>query len=111
MNINDFMRVIKSASLFCKPGINDVKLAVLGEKKSIIVASLNSSVGENVVNVEAEVSGEDNEAVFNFRYLLDGLNNLDVAEVNLELISGNAPGVLKPAGDATYLYVVMPIRQ
>ena len=111
VNINDFMRVIKSASLFCKPGINDVKLAVLGEKKSIIVASLNSSVGENVVNVEAEVSGEDNEAVFNFRYLLDGLNNLDVAEVNLELISGNAPGVLKPAGDATYLYVVMPIRQ
>jgi len=111
VNVNDFMRVIKSASLFCKPGINDVKLAISGDKKSVIVASLNSSVGENVVNVEAEITGEDNEAVFNFRYLLDGLNNLDTADVSLELISGNAPGVLKSAGDNSYLYVIMPIRQ
>lgn len=109
--VNDFIKVIKSASLFCKPGINDVKVAVSKDKKSVVVASLNSSVGENVVNVDAEISGEDNEAVFNFRYLLDGLNNLDSGEASLELISGNAPGLIKPAGDDSYQYIVMPIRQ
>lgn len=111
VNTNEFIKIIRSASLFCKPGINDVKVTVNCAHKNVVVASLNSSVGENVVTLPAEGTGEDNEAVFNFRYLLDGLNNLEAGEVNLELISPSSPGVFKPVGDDSYLYVIMPIRQ
>ena len=76
-----------------------------------MVTAINSAIGENLVKVEAEVSGEDNEAVFNYRYLLDGLNNLDKDEASLEIISNSAPGVIRPSGDKNYLYIIMPIRQ
>src|SRR3989339_815434 len=76
----------------------------------LMISSLNSAVGENLINLELECSGEDNEVVFNYRYLLDGLNNLGSDEAKLEIISGNAPGLIKPVGDDSYLYIIMPIR-
>ncbi len=107
----ELTRVIKSASLFCKPGINDVKLKFDLTKGELVVSSLNSAVGENVATVEVEGSGDNNEAVFNYRYLLDGLNNLDSPEVSVELVSDSAPGILRPVKDGDYLYIIMPIRQ
>src|SRR3989338_3516902 len=111
VKVNEFLKVIKSASLFCKPGINDVKISFLKDKNEIVVTAVNSAVGENLVNLEAECSGQDNEVVFNYRYLLDGLNNLDKDEVQVEIISNSAPGVIRPVGDKNYLYIIMPIRQ
>ncbi|MDP2586256.1 MAG: DNA polymerase III subunit beta [Candidatus Komeilibacteria bacterium] len=107
----EFIRVIKSASLFCKPGINDVKLNFDLTKGTLVVSSLNSAVGENVATVEVDGTGDNNEAVFNYRYLLDGLNNLDSAEVSVELVSESAPGILRPVNGGDYLYIIMPIRQ
>jgi DNA polymerase-3 subunit beta len=59
----ELARVVKSASLFCKPGINDVKLSFNPEKSEITVSSVNSAVGENKVVVAAETTGENNEVV------------------------------------------------
>ena len=103
--------MVKSVSLFCKPGINDVKLDFKAEKGELVVSAVNSAIGENLVTVEAAITGDDNEAVFNYRYLLDGLNNLGSEEIKIELISNTAPGLIKPVGDDDYLYIVMPIRQ
>ena len=111
VKVAELVKVVKSASLFCKPGINDVKLSFMADKNQVMISSLNSAVGENLINLELECSGEDNEVVFNYRYLLDGLNNLGSDEAKLEIISGNAPGLIKPVGDDSYLYIIMPIRQ
>ncbi len=111
VNVGDFLKVIKSVSLFCKPGINDIKLAFVKDKNEIVVTAINSAIGENMVKVEADCTGEDNEAVFNYRYLIDGLNNLNKDEATIEIISNSAPGVIKPIGDDNYLYIIMPIRQ
>jgi len=108
---SEFLRVVKSASLFCKPGINDVKLTFLPASSEVVVSSINSAIGENLAKVEAKISGEDNEVVFNYRYLLDGLNNINADEVSLEIVSESAPGLLKKASDDSYLYIIMPIRQ
>ncbi|MFA6304645.1 MAG: DNA polymerase III subunit beta [Patescibacteria group bacterium] len=108
---HELIRVIKSASLFCKPGINDVKLSFILSKNELVVSSINSSVGENIAKVDVEITGTDNEAIFNYRYLLDGLNNLPSDEVMIELVSNSAPGILKPVKDGDYLYIIMPIRQ
>jgi DNA polymerase III sliding clamp (beta) subunit (PCNA family) len=50
--------------------------------------------------------------VVNYRYVLDGLQNLDSDQVEINIIDGTNPCVLKPTNkDANYLYIVMPIRQ
>jgi len=107
----ELVRVIKSAALFCKPGINDVNLKFFPDKSEIVVSSINSSVGENIASQQSEISGDANEVVFNYRYLLDGLNNLPDNEVILEIVSDSAPGILRPEKGDDYLYIIMPIRQ
>jgi DNA polymerase III sliding clamp (beta) subunit (PCNA family) len=47
----------------------------------------------------------------NFRYLIDGLNNVFGDKVKLAVVSNNTPCVLTADKKDDYLYVVMPIRQ
>jgi DNA polymerase-3 subunit beta len=57
------------------------------------------------------VNGEDNGIVINYRYLLDGLNNIEGDNVKLEIIDSNTPCVIRPEEEKNYLYIIMPIKQ
>jgi len=105
------LKTIKTTSLFSKTGIFDINLEFLPEKKSLVISSTNNQLGESVAEIEVDFHGDKNQSVINYRYLLDGLNNLDSEKVSLELIDGNVPLVIKPAEDTSYLYIVMPIKQ
>lgn len=106
-----FVKLVKTASLFCRAGINDVTVKLLENPKEIEVFSANSQLGENVSRAAAEIEGQANDIVFNFRYLLDGLANIDKDEVELKLIDANSPGVLRAKGGSDYTYIIMPIKQ
>jgi len=59
--------------------------------------------------------------VINFRYLLDGLQNIDSTDVIFEMIDPANPCILRPAESLNekkeaiaaqdYLYIIMPIKQ
>ena len=57
-----------------------------------------------------QIKGKEMEVSFNHRFLIEGLLNMKSAEVIFELNGEGGPAVLKPKGDASYLYVVMPIK-
>jgi len=111
LNGQELIKAVKSASLFCKPGINDVGLEVNTADKKVVVSAFNTQVGENVTTLLGEVSGENNSIVFNYRYLLDGLQNIDDENVFLELNNSASPGVIKPESKTDYIYLIMPIKQ
>ena len=87
-----FAKLVKTASLFCRAGINDVSLKLSEKSKEIEVFSANSQLGENASRAPVEMDGGYNEIVFNFRYLLDGLANIDHDQVEFKLIDANSPG-------------------
>ncbi len=105
------IKVVKGASLFSQSGINDINLEVLSKENKIIISSLNNQLGEYKSEITAEIEGEDNKIVFNYRYFLDGLLNIDDNEVKLEIINDATPGILRPGEDKNYLYLIMPIKQ
>lgn len=105
----ELAKVIKSASLFCRSGINDINFKL--EPNKIIISSANSQLGENITEIETETTGKENEIVFNYRYVIDGLNNLDSNEVEVKIIDADSPGLLKSRDQQDYLYIVMPIKQ
>lgn len=111
IKVADFIQAVKSASLFCKPGINDVKLTLIPSKGELVVLSSNANLGENITNLNMEIEGEENEIVFNYRFLLDGLNNLNQENLTFEITNNSIPGVFRPVGEEEYLYIIMPIRQ
>ena len=50
------------------------------------------------------------EIAFNARYVLDMLDAINTTEVAMELSGPLNSGALKPVGDDSYLYVLMPMQ-
>lgn len=110
INKNELLRAVKAASIFSKNGINDIFLQV--KKNQVIISSFSSSSGESNIKIDASISGEENnEITINFKYLVDGLNNIDSEFIELFILNDNSPCLIKKENEDDYLYIVMPIRQ
>jgi len=106
---SELVRAVKAAALFSKTGINDVTLRF--SKNKIVVTAFSGTSGESRTELEADVKGVDNEITVNYRYLIDGLNNVGSSQVKISVLNSNTPCLLRPENGDSYLYIVMPIRQ
>ena len=97
--------------MFSKTGINDINLDFPQGKNRVVVSAASGQTGENISQLNAKVDGVDNGVVVNYRYLLDGLNNIGSEEVSFEMVDANTPCTLKPVKAGYYLYIIMPIKQ
>lgn len=111
INTQELIKTIKAVSLFCRSGVNDVSLKFLPDKKEVNVSATNIQLGENITRIDGEVEGEENNIVFNYRYLIEGVQNINTEDSVLEINSSMNPGVLKPKDEDNYLYIIMPIKQ
>ncbi len=105
----EFLRAAKAASLFSKNGINDILIQL--QKKEAIVSSFSGSTGESKIKINCEIEGDNNEITINYRYLIDGLNNIDSDNIVIEMINDNSPCLIRKENTEDYIYIVMPIRQ
>lgn len=104
----ELLKAVKICSVFARDSANIIKLSLV--KNNITVSSGSSAVGENTVEVEAELSGEENEIAFNSRYLLDVLGNVEEKDMVFDMIGPLNPGVFKVKNDESFLHLIMPIR-
>lgn len=105
----NFLNQLKSAGLFCGK-VNDIKLKINPKQKTVEIFSQNPDLGENKSLFSAEVKGEKIEPSFNWRFLVEGLSNIKSQEVDFELSGEEGPAILKPVGETSYFYIVMPIK-
>lgn len=105
------LKTIKTTSLFSRSGVNDVTLKMKPAKQELVISAVNAQLGENVSRLKVAGEGEENEIVFNHRYLLDGLQNIASEKVVIEIINNTNPGVIRPQEKDDYLYLIMPIKQ
>lgn len=107
---DEFVNKLKLASIFSS-NINDVKFQIDVRNKKIKLSSKDNIKGDFTSEMEFdELDGEDMEAVFNFKYLLDGLSNIEDEKVELKLNGSAAPALIKSKKYDDYIYIVMPIR-
>jgi len=100
---------IKIASLFSGK-VNEVKLIIQPQKSSILVFAQDIDLGQNKSQLEAKIEGKPIEISFNYRYLLDGLNNIFSDKVVVSISKESGKTLIRPVGDNSYLYLVMPIK-
>lgn len=106
---DEFLSQIKAASLFSGK-VNEVKIKIDTNGKEVQVSAQDPDIGESQSSISAKVEGESIETSFNHKFLIDGLLNIKSSEVAFDLSKEEGPCVLKPVGDASYIYVVMPIK-
>jgi DNA polymerase-3 subunit beta len=81
----------------------------LSKGKLQISASAQGRV-EVEAEMEADYAGEAFSIAFNPQYLIDAYRALETTDILLELTTPLNPGVIRPAGDEGYKYVVMPMQ-
>jgi DNA polymerase III subunit beta len=112
IDVAEFTRVTKVASLFARESAGSVKLEVRAEGE-VRVMSNDSEVGGNKSSADCEVAGEDAEVSLNARYLTDALSVMKAPRVTFSTSGKLSACVLTPAGDDAmddYLHIVMPLR-
>ncbi|PUE57070.1 DNA polymerase III subunit beta [Limnohabitans sp. Rim8] len=74
------------------------------------VASSNAEQEEAVDELEIDYSGDAIEIGFNVTYLIDALTNMDQDMVQVDLADSNSSALITIPDNATFKYVVMPMR-
>ncbi|WP_310610419.1 DNA polymerase III subunit beta [Limnohabitans sp.] len=74
------------------------------------VASSNAEQEEAVDELEIDYNGDAIEIGFNVTYLIDALTNMDQDMVQVDLADSNSSALITIPENATFKYVVMPMR-
>jgi len=106
---DEFITKLKTTSLFSGKG-NEVKIKINPKEKNIEILAKDVNIGEAHSILPCRIEGPSTEVSFNYKFLLDGLVNIKSSELKFEISKEDGPCVLRPIGDDTYFYVVMPIK-
>jgi DNA polymerase-3 subunit beta len=109
MDVNNISHAVKIASFFSSVSNNSVKFKIIPQNK-VEISSEANELGNNNSRIDAEIKGDELEVVYNYKYLMDGLNSIEKGDVMLDANDENAPSILKAASDDSFIYIIMPIR-
>ena len=108
IDTEELLRAVKSAAIFAKDSAGIIKIAVT--KTEVLVSANTPQVGENTIEVEGKITGEENKVAINSRFLLDLLPAISGETLLLELSGALNPVVFKDPTNETFVHIVMPVR-
>ncbi|MFH0854042.1 MAG: DNA polymerase III subunit beta [bacterium] len=116
LDVKTLANAVKAASLFTKTGIYDISLLFNPTQNKLKISSLNNQLGENKSDIDSAIEGEEVELILNFRYLLDGLQNINSEKILFKITDHVKPFVISPLDSEdkeieNYIYLIMPIKQ
>jgi DNA polymerase-3 subunit beta len=106
---SDFLHALACASVVSSERAKGVRIMV---KSGILeVQASNPDLGEGSYETEVTYTGDELSIGFNGRYLIEALTAMGEGE-RVEFLASDdvSPGILRPEGDDSYCYVVMPMR-
>lgn len=107
VNRNEFLRVVRLASLITDEKSNSVRF--LFDKGMVKLSAVTPDVGESREELTIEYDGNKLEVAFNPYFIIDVLKALESEEeVKLQLIDSDRPGVFNQ--DERFLCVIMPMK-
>ena len=101
-------QALQRASILSNEKFRGVRWVLTNNVLRIVCTNAEQEEAEE--EIEIDYSGEPLDIGFNVTYLLDGLNNLSVDEVNCALGDSNSSMLITVPGDKDFKYVVMPMR-
>lgn len=108
MDRAEFQRNIKLISVFAREFSNVVVCEFSAE--GVTIRPKKEGNAENTAFQESTMEGDAMTVAFNFRFVLDVLNNIGGKDVVIELLRPDAPVVFKTLDHSAFLHVIMPIR-
>lgn len=106
---NEIMSALKLTGSF-SDRMNEIKVIIKDGVKNLELYSSSPTLGENQYLVPAKIKGDPLEIVFNWKFLYDGIKNIETESVVIGLNGDNKPAIIKPLNNPDYFYILMPIK-
>jgi DNA polymerase III subunit beta len=106
----DLINSLKTSLIF-SDSFNQLTLRLNPVAKKFEIESKNSTVGENVNNLEAVIEGEEISINVNHRYFTDCFQSITTDSLTLSFSGQAKPILVSGVGDTSFLYLVMPMNQ
>jgi len=106
----DFIASLKISNIFSDK-FNNVTFNIKPEEKVFEIEARNTDVGENITLIGGALSGENITLNFNYKYIIDCFLSISSDSVVLEFNGNNRPMIIRPIGDSSFMYLVMPMNR
>ncbi|NQV87943.1 MAG: DNA polymerase III subunit beta [Parcubacteria group bacterium] len=106
----DLIHSLKVANIFSDK-FNQISIQINPSLKTFQIKTKNTEVGENTNFVDAVLSGEEININFNYKYIVDCFQSINVDSVSLQFNGLGKPMVIRGVGDKSFLYLVMPMNK
>ncbi len=107
---SDLTDMLRKARVFSGAD-QHVGLHVYPNKKIFSATARSAEVGEMSDTLEAAVSGEDLDINFHIGYIAECLSSVDSDSVTLSFAGVGRPLIMRGVGDASFMYLVMPLNR
>ncbi|MBI4004939.1 DNA polymerase III subunit beta [Candidatus Roizmanbacteria bacterium] len=104
----ELLRNIKLISVFARESSHVVVCEF--KKDGLYVRPKKDSNADNTAYQEIQLKGAEQTVAFNYRFMLDLLNNLDTKTLQIEILRPDAPIVFKAEKNQDFLHIIMPVR-
>ncbi|MBD3300610.1 MAG: DNA polymerase III subunit beta [Candidatus Moranbacteria bacterium] len=109
---NKLIDSIRLISLFSGQDSSDIKLNFSKKEEQLTTSAKSSKVGEGSRKTKVNIKGEDVEIIFNYRYLIDGINSVKEDKIKMLLNDSSSPILIKSNREKPdFLYLLSPIKK
>lgn len=107
---NNFIQALRLSNIFSN-SFNQIKLKVSIDKQQLVLESENAEKGKNTTVIKCKITGEDFEAFYNVKYILDYFNSSNNETIVIGLNEQNKPLHLNDLNNSTFSYIIMPVNR
>lgn len=107
---HDFISSLKVANIFSDK-FSQITFTIKPKEKVFEMNAKNSDVGENTTILNGTLSGEDVSVNFNYKYIIDCFQSISSDSLHLDLDGNNKPMIIRVVGDASFMYLIMPMNR
>jgi DNA polymerase-3 subunit beta len=105
----EFLKQIKTAS-FLSSKNNEVKIKIDPKNQTVKILSQNLNLGRYEGSIKGKVKGDELEITFNWKFLNDGVSEIETDEFIFRFTDQEGPAMITPLGKEDYFYILMPIK-
>ena len=107
---HDFISSLKVSNIFSDK-FNQITFNIKPKEKVFEIEAKNTDIGENITLLGGALSGEDVVLNFNYKYIVDCFTSMTSDSLVLTFNGSNRPMIIKPIGDSSFMYLVMPMNR
>ena len=104
----ELINAIERVSIMVNDRTNIIKFHFMQNQLEIMADTFDAGKSKDYLDIDYEL--DDMLIAFNYRYVLDGLKNMDSKKVGVEISDVLAATIFRPEEDDNYICLIMPVK-